>query len=134
MYNQQMPYGYYSQPQMRQPVSALPQSSQMMLKGRPVSSVDEVRASVVDFDGSVFYFPDIANKKIYTKQIGLDGSAILCMYELKEIPPAETPFIQSNFVTREEFESVINQLRQVMTVPAQPEPMPEQKPALNLNF
>ncbi|MBR2506717.1 MAG: hypothetical protein IKB70_07355 [Bacilli bacterium] len=67
MYNQQMPYGYYPQPQnsySRQPAST---SSQMMLKGRPVSSVDEVRATVVDFDGSVFYFPDIANKRIYTK-------------------------------------------------------------------
>jgi hypothetical protein len=58
----------------------------MGLKGRPVSSIDEVRASVVDFDGSVFYFPDIANRRIYTKQIGLDGSAILCMYEMKEMP------------------------------------------------
>lgn len=133
MYNQQMPYGYYPQPQnsySRQPAST---SSQMMLKGRPVSSVDEVRATVVDFDGSVFYFPDIANKRIYTKQIGLDGSAILCMYELKELPPAETPMIPSNFVTREEFESVINQLRQVMMAPPQPEPVQE-KPALNLNF
>ena len=133
MYNQQMPYGYYPQPQnsySRQPAST---SSQMMLKGRPVSSVDEVRATVVDFDGSVFYFPDIANKRIYTKQIGMDGSAILCMYELKELPPAETPMIPSNFVTREEFESVINQLRQVMMTPPQPESIQE-KPALNLNF
>ena len=56
------------------------------LKGRPVSSLEEVRAASVDFDGSIFYFPDLANKKIYTKQIGLDGIAILNMYELKEIP------------------------------------------------
>ncbi|MBR2506718.1 MAG: hypothetical protein IKB70_07360 [Bacilli bacterium] len=55
------------------------------------------------------------------------------MYELKELPPAETPMIPSNFVTREEFESVINQLRQVMMAPPQPEPVQE-KPALNLNF
>ena len=53
---------------------------------RPVSSIDEVKASVIDFDGSVFYFPDLANKKIYTKQINLDGTASLNMYELKEIP------------------------------------------------
>ena len=37
------------------------------------------------------------------------------------------------FLTREEFESVINQLRQVMMTPPQPEPIQE-KPALNLNF
>lgn len=42
---------------------------------RPVSSIDEVRAASIDFDGSVFYFPDLANKKIYTKQINMDGTA-----------------------------------------------------------
>lgn len=31
------------------------------LKGRPVSSLDEVRASAVDFDGTISYFPDLAN-------------------------------------------------------------------------
>ena len=134
MYNQQqIPYGYYPSPQnsyMRQPAPPVQQTSQMMLKGRPVSSVDEVRASVVDFDGSIFYFPDIANKRIYTKQIGLDGSAILCMYELKELPqPAESQLNQSNFVTREEFESVISQLRQAFV-----EPVAEPAPAQSFNF
>lgn len=131
MYNQQqIPYGYYPSPQnsyMRQPAPPVQQTSQMMLKGRPVSSVDEVRASVVDFDGSIFYFPDIANKRIYTKQIGLDGSAILCMYELKELPqPVEN---QSNFITREEFESVISQLRQAFV-----EPVAEPAPTQSFNF
>lgn len=55
---------------------------------RPVSSFEEVKAASIDFDGSVFYFPDLANKKIYTKQIGMDGLAILNMYELKEMPTA----------------------------------------------
>jgi hypothetical protein len=53
---------------------------------RPVSSIEEVKASAIDFDGSVFYFPDLANKKIYTKFINLDGTASINMYELKEIP------------------------------------------------
>jgi hypothetical protein len=39
----------------------------MALKGRPVTSIDEARAASIDFDGSVFYFPDVANKCIYTK-------------------------------------------------------------------
>ena len=30
---------------------------------RPVSSIDEVRACPIDFDGSVFYFADVANKR-----------------------------------------------------------------------
>lgn len=77
------------------------------LKGRPVSSIDEARASSIDFDGTVFYFPDLANKRIYTKQINLDGTATLLMYELKEIPVPSQP----NFITREEFENTIAQLK-----------------------
>lgn len=103
----------YYQP--TQPAPAYPQPLRQQpavgLKGRPVSSIDEARATSIDFDGSVFYFPDLANKRIYTKQINLDGTASLFMYELKEIP-AEPPM---TFVTREEFENAINQLKKSFT-------------------
>lgn len=82
---------------------------------RPVSSIEEVRASSIDFDGSIFYFPDLANKKIYTKQINLDGTASVLMYELREIPVTEQPVVDtSNFITRNEFENAINQLRMTL--------------------
>ena len=95
---------------------------------RPVSSIEEVRASAIDFDGSVFYFPDLANKKIYTKFINLDGTASINMYELKEIPAAPTVENQinsQNYITRQEFDDVINQLKtalqpQVQKQEAQP--------------
>ena len=90
-------------------------STSGMLKGRLVSSIDEARASSIDFDGTVFYFPDIANKCIYTKQINLDGTATLLMYELKEIPVPQQP----NFVTREEFENTIAQLQKLLTTAQQ---------------
>lgn len=64
----------YQQPTRNQYVP-----SPVMLKGRPVSSIDEARASTIDFDGSIFYFPDLANKRIYTKQINLDGSCTMLM-------------------------------------------------------
>ena len=100
-------YNYYqpnpAQAQVYRPV-AQPSPA---LKGRPVSSLDEARASSIDFDGTVFYFPDLANKRIYTKQINMDGTATLLMYELKEMPVPEQP----NFVTREEFENTITQLK-----------------------
>jgi hypothetical protein len=64
---------------------------------RPVSSVEEVKASPIDFDGSVFYFPDIANKRIYTKGINLDGTVSINVYELKTI--ADQSMI-SSYVTR----------------------------------
>lgn len=98
------------------------------LKGRPVSSIEEARAQSIDFDGSVFYFPDIANKRIYTKQINLDGTASLNMYELKEIPIQPLQTLDANFVTREEFEKTIAQL-QASLIPATPtfEPAPAQE-------
>ena len=111
------------------------------LKGRPVSSIEEARAQSIDFDGSVFYFPDIANKRIYTKQINLDGTASLNMYELKEIPIQTPQMMTANYITREEFEQTIAQL-QAALVPTQPTVEPSQPqeviqptaPAANLNI
>lgn len=50
------------------------------IKGRPVASMDEVKGAMVDFDGSVSFFPSLANNKIYTKQIGLDGNPVYSTY------------------------------------------------------
>ena len=68
-------YNNYYQPMPYQ----APQRQASMLKGRPVSSAEEARVSAIDFDGSTFYFPDLANKRIYTKQINLDGTATMLM-------------------------------------------------------
>jgi hypothetical protein len=40
-------------------------------------------ARLPKFCGSVFYFTDVANKRIYTKQINLDGTVSINLYELK---------------------------------------------------
>ena len=109
-------YNNYYQP--NQPPAAPYTSSirpSLGLKGRPVSSIDEARASSIDFDGTVFYFPDLANHCIYTKQINVDGTATLLMYELKEIPVPSQP----NFVTREEFENTIAQLQKLLATAPQ---------------
>ncbi len=107
-----MPYqptqNYYYQPQqtqVRQPLIGL--------KGRPVSGLEEVRAAAVDFDGTISFFPDLANGKIYTKQCNVDGTASLNMYEIKEIPatPASNP---NAYVTREEFNQTMTALKQVL--------------------
>lgn len=107
------------------------------LKGRLVSSLEEARATSIDFDGSIFYFPDLANKRIYTKQINMDGTATLNMYEIREIPTVNEaqPSVVSmnNYITRDEFDSVVAQLK-AMLVPEQQsiqtEP-PKQKVELN---
>lgn len=87
---------------------------------RPVSSIEEVKAASIDFDGSVFYFSDLANKRIYTKQINYDGTALLNVYEFKETPITEQPVAvdTSNFITRGEFEEAINRLKNYLIVPS----------------
>lgn len=97
---QQQPLYYTSQ--YRQPVL-------LGLKGRPVSSIDEARAMTIDFDGSVFYFPDVANNRIYTKQFNMDGTVSLLMYELKEMPLSSPT--DNDYITRQEFEAVVAQLK-----------------------
>lgn len=103
MYQQPNTYNtYYAQQSMR-PIIPTP----LGLKGRPVSSLEEARATSIDFDGSIFYFPDLANRRIYTKQINIDGTATLNMYELKEIANNSS----NNYVTREEFETALSKIQ-----------------------
>lgn len=89
-----------------------PQQKGFILKGRPVSSVDEVKACPVDFDGSIFFFPDLANRRIYTKQINMDGTASLNVYELKEKPMEVV--VDNNYVTREEFEKALKKIQDLI--------------------
>ena len=121
-------YNYYPQP-TNQPPPYQPRAYQqaplqpMGLKGRLVSSFEEARASSIDFDGSVFYFPDLANRRIYTKQINIDGTASLYVYELREMPVQRddsvlVPSVEK-FVTRDELEQVLEQLR-LLQKPTEP--------------
>ena len=104
-------YNYYPQQQPINQYVRQPQQS-ALLKGRMVSSIEEARASLIDFDGSIFYFPDLANKRIYTKQINIDGTATLNMYELRPIQiQQETQGVAADYVTREEFQQAMDQLK-----------------------
>lgn len=128
MYNNYQSYAsYYPQQQTQQSTTIRSIPQQFGLKGRPVSSLEEARATSIDFDGSIFFFPDLANRRIYTKQINMDGTATLNMYELKEIPTVNTTAtVNTNFVTREEFEEVINSIQQLIAAPPVEE-IPEPK-------
>ena len=91
-----------------------------------MASFEEARATSVDFDGSIFYFPDLANKKIYTKQILPDGTAQLNLYEMKMIP-MEQIGAEKDYVTRSEFESALASLKAILT---QEPPQESQKEVL----
>ena len=109
-YQQQQLQQFYRPPQQVQ----YNWNQQPIPQIRPVSSIEEVKASQIDFDGSIFYFPDVANKKIYTKSINMDGTVNISMYELSQIK-ANQSMDSSCYITREEFEQVINKMYQEMS-------------------
>ena len=101
------PYGYpaATAPTIRQEVPAymMPQTAApAFIKGRPVSSLEEARVAQIDLDGSVFLFPDLGNKKIYTKRINPDGTATLFTYSLDSVPVEEEP----KYATKDELEEL----------------------------
>lgn len=94
------------------------QQNIQILKGRPVSSLEEARASMIDLDGSLFVFTDVGNKKIYTKQIMLDGTAELKTYELVEQNKTQAEHKNNDYecVSKQEFEEVIGKLKKQIEV------------------
>lgn len=101
-------YPYYpaaTGPYMRPEPStyAMPQPAPAaIIKGRPVSSAEEARVAQIDLDGSVFIFPDLGNKKIYTKRINIDGTATLQTFSLDE---TGTP-TQVEYATKDEIKEL----------------------------
>lgn len=59
---------------------------QKILKGRPVTCFEEAQGMAIDLDGSLHIFPDIANKRIYTKQLLNDGSCPVKCYVEQQLP------------------------------------------------
>lgn len=110
------PYNMYGNMGNQQNAVQNNQNNNMMqiLKGRPVSGVEEARASMIDLDGSIFMFPDIANKMIYTKQINLNGEPEFKTYVLKEEAKQNNKNVsdekESPYVLKDDFENIINTL------------------------
>lgn len=106
-------FNYYS-PYYRN-MMVQPQMPQNYLKGRPVLSYDEARAAQIDLDGTVHIFTDFANNKIYTKQFNIDGTATLKTYALTENAPEPTAPNTQDYVTKQELEKTITELKQLFT-------------------
>lgn len=95
MYNQFNPYANPFYPQqnmnnryqpMEQPVQPqnqiqLNQNRQNILCGKPVESIDVVKAIDINLDGSINYFPVIDGSAIVTKQIQNDGISKTIIYK-----------------------------------------------------
>ena len=81
-----MPNRYQMPPQPQLMQQQFPQMMQQVcgLKGRIVSSLDEVKAITIDMDGSETYFPHPASNSIYTKAIDNNGNPVIKRYVLEE--------------------------------------------------
>ena len=107
----------------------MPQQS--YIKGRPVVSIDEARASQIDLDGSLYVFPDLGNKKIYTKQINMDGTASFNVFELSApVENAPAPV----YVTKDELEVILAQFKESLNQAKDPEPAPAPKVKAQVNM
>lgn len=104
---------------------------QNYIKGRPVVSIDEARASQIDLDGSLYVFPDLGNKKIYTKQINMDGTASFNVFELSApVENAPAPV----YVTKDELEVILAQFKESLNQTKDPEPAPAPKVKAQVNM
>ena len=81
---------------------------QGLLKGHPVSSVDEAKAAQIDLDGSLFLFPDMTNHKIYVKSINPDGTAAFRIFALDE---SAATAAETAYVTKAELEAALAALK-----------------------
>lgn len=79
-------YPQFAQQPMGQGITQ-PQAP-VYIKCRAVTSIDEAKAAMIDLDGSLNVFTDIPHRKIYTKQINLDGTASLNTYSLDDPAPS----------------------------------------------
>jgi hypothetical protein len=130
-YQQQLAQQRMSQIEQQYNVGAYPQNNYQMqsnqmgtlqtLKGRPVSSFDEAKASMIDLDGSLYVFTDLSNNCIYTKQILLDGSAELKTYVLqeqkqKEVETKQTEEKSVTYVLKKDFDKTVRELKKQIEV------------------
>lgn len=121
---QNNPYYQNYNMQQNQMCAAAPQ---MFLKGRPVVSVDEVRTAQIDFDGSLFIFPDMTNGCIYTKQ-ALPTGIIINKYILEE---QNAKPVSSEYITKEDFNNTVSELKAMIKSNLNTKSSP---PAAEFNF
>lgn len=91
-YNQSMLQPRYPQPIEPQPIMPKP----MGLNGKVVDSIDTVKGMDINLDGSISYFPLADGSKIVTKQLNMDGSSKMVVYEQVKENIKEVKYITSD--------------------------------------
>lgn len=88
--SQNMQMQQMQQQMMQQQFPQIAQQQYAGLKGRVVSSLEEVKAIPVDMDGTETYFPHPASNSIYTKAIDMNGNPVIHRYVLDNTGEKET--------------------------------------------
>lgn len=101
----------YGAMQPQQPVQQQMQSNMGQVKGWPVTGEEEARRAMIEpMDPSVYFFPDLANGKVYTKQINPETFApMFRVFQLVDNQPAPVqpaPIDTSMFAQRDEVEQL----------------------------
>lgn len=91
-YNQPMMQPRYTQPIEPQPIISKP----MGLNGKVVDSIDTVKGMDINLDGSISYFPLADGSKIVTKQLNVDGTSKIVVYEQVKENIKEVKYITSD--------------------------------------
>lgn len=119
MYNNQFGYNpYYQAPRFNQPIEQpIQQPTQQpivnnnmpvrqFLNGKLVDSIEVVKATEANLDGSISYYPLTDNSAIVTKKLLPDGTSKTTIYkpvEEKEIPKIE-------YVTKEDLKKSVKEV------------------------
>ena len=103
------------QQMMQQQFPQMPQQQMLGLKGRLVSSIDEVRATPVDMDGSETYFPHPASNSIYTKSIDMNGNQVIRRYVLDKDNGTDNNSLDANFTELEKRVKSLEELLEGLT-------------------
>lgn len=89
----------------QQQQQSYPQNYQQGLQGKPVESIDVVKALDTPLDGSTSYFPLTDGSAIITKQLKQDGTSKIVVFKSTEEP---TPVKeQPKYVTEQEFQEAL---------------------------
>ena len=80
-YMQYQPMPMQQQVPMQQPMQQQPAQSIVGLQGKSVDSIDVVKAMDINLDGSISYFPLTDGTAIVTKQLQMDGTSKVVIYE-----------------------------------------------------
>lgn len=100
--NMSYQYPYYSQNNIRQPITNnIPNNT---LQGKSVESIDVVKALDIPLDGSISYFPLANGSAIVTKQLQTDGTSKTLVYKLVQENELEE---KVKYVTNDELQDKI---------------------------